>query len=186
LTERQQWLWTTRVALAKALLTNDTVHADDIDVDLPRQHQNILGATFARFVQKGWMTEVVRRKGRKRASHGRKSGIFQVTPSGRRVFAGVGGSAGRQSPRSSPDPGRPPSARKGHRPVAVPTAGKPDRRRSSPAAVGPLPASSRLPKTHDPAVRAAREDALMDRVDHFVATTTGASAWWEQQELAAA
>jgi hypothetical protein len=182
LTEREQWTWVIRVALAKKLITQDEVHVDDIDVsDVPQQHRNLIGQTFKRFLDKKWMEPTgERRASKRRSTHGRRSDVYAVTTAGRKVFAGREGNVDVASP--APSRRATPLARAAGSTSPTQQASR-GVRPSSPA---PRPPAARLPKTHDPAVRAAREDALMDRVDHFVATTTGASAWWEQQELAAA
>lgn len=138
--EKREFVWAVRLALATALLRRQPdgspalVHADDIDVDLPDEHKNILGSQCATFVRRGWMVESFRRASTRTAANGRKSGVFQITELGRQTLVGVGGgrsaagSTGGSRGNTSPDPGQnrsagdgpPPSVSRGARPDPAP------------------------------------------------------------------
>jgi hypothetical protein len=167
LTDRDMFIQALRLNIARTLLTEGTWHCDSIDFDVPHQFRNLVGTVTGGFVKRGLMTETSRRPSRKPASNGRKSGVYSLTTKGRERLSGRGAGPVTAPRRGTPLP-RP--ERKLH-PQTTPSARHLSSRRSG----------SRLPKTLDPAVKAAREDALVKAFEDFEATTVGAE-WLPVQD----
>lgn len=90
-------------ALLEALFAGQ-LHADDLaDLELPPEHLNLIGTRIARLVNKRLIHEVGRRKGTSPASNGRKSGMYELTPKGRKLMPATVGvrAEGRGEPPSS-------------------------------------------------------------------------------------
>lgn len=163
MTERQRYAVLIRDNIKRSLSETRSWHVDQIDFEIPRQHKNLVGNLTGQFVRGGFIEEYDRRPTTKRASNARKSGVYRPTPKGLKRLAGGGADpVPRVSSGRSPRPS-------GSRPRLVSS-----------------PSRARLPHSSDPAVRAQREDAFMDAVDHFEFVTPGAISWWAQDELAVA
>ena len=95
--------WTAKVSghIAATLLATGRFHADDLaPLEIPEEHSAIAGSQTSRFVGKGWMVEVGRRKCQHKAANGRKAGIYEITDRGRKELpqlVGVGAGGGNDS-----------------------------------------------------------------------------------------
>ena len=87
--------------ILRTLLKQDTVHGDDLaGLDLPAEHLNLVGTSFARLVNKGVIERVGERTSRNKASNGRRSGIYAFTDRSKRAMSGRRGT----SPVGAPAP----------------------------------------------------------------------------------
>lgn len=85
-TYRAEYVWAVRVSLAKALLSQPEVHADDVEV--PPDARNVIGTVMASFAARKWMEETgERRTSRRRSTNARKSSVYRITDLGRRKLA---------------------------------------------------------------------------------------------------
>lgn len=117
LTEAEQLLeehkgnWTAliRDRISAVLLDTGFFHASDLlDLGIPMEHKNAIGAVTGGFVRRGLMEETgVRRSSGDEAGHARKSAVYRITELGREKLAGVrvsdAGRTGADSGHISPD-----------------------------------------------------------------------------------
>lgn len=90
LEHRREWSARIRWRIAEVLVDTGRFHADDlVDLDIPADHKNIVGASVGAAVRKGHMVETgVRRRTSDPAGHGRRSAVYEVTERGRKVLSG--------------------------------------------------------------------------------------------------
>lgn len=154
-------------AIWAALEAKGEFHADDLlQVDVPADALNAIGARVNAFVRRGYMVEIGRRKSANPASNGRKSNVYRITPAGR---ARVGVSAGVANPQGPPgnadtlndasaDPG---TERSGSDMAPLPRPGDGSDPHSQPGTVPAVPDDLQLPLGDVPmqhAERASYED----------------------------
>jgi hypothetical protein len=115
--------WTEKVSrhIAGTLLATSRFHADDLaPLEIPEVHSAIAGSQTSRFVGKGWMMEVGRRKCQHKAANGRKAGIYEITDLGRRELPKLARRGGPKSPPSAQD------AEPGVQPVGTAASSEPE------------------------------------------------------------
>lgn len=99
-TYKGEWSAAIRASITETLRRKGTWHADDlVDLGVPSEHTNCIGAQVSALVNRGFIVETGRRRAAAAASNGRKSGVFSITEKGRRELAGP--AAGAPSPRAT-------------------------------------------------------------------------------------
>lgn len=108
---RGRWSAAVRWAIAEELWRTGEFHADALlDLELPDDARNIIGAQVAAATAKGLMEATgERRKSAAKSRNAAKSAVYRITPLGRERFAGLfRESASGPSRRSPAAPSNPP------------------------------------------------------------------------------
>lgn len=94
---KPQWSAVIRDRIATVLVDTSHFHAADLlDLRVPAEHKNAIGAAVGSFVRQGLMEETgVRRSSGDEAGHARKSAVYRITELGRaKLLAGTTANSG--------------------------------------------------------------------------------------------
>lgn len=102
--ERAKAHWSAIVheGIVEALRERGEFHADDlIELGIPDEHRNVIGAQVAGVVGKRWMKKTGWRRSTAPSRHGNGAWIFELTEKGQEAIAGLGAGRGDDSRKES-------------------------------------------------------------------------------------
>jgi hypothetical protein len=95
---KNRWTAAVRQAIRETFLSKGELHADDLAaLEIPAEHQSIIGSQIARLVNRKLIVATDRRKCVHPAANGRKANVYKLTELGRKKLARI--SAGVPTPQ---------------------------------------------------------------------------------------
>jgi hypothetical protein len=83
------WSMTVRECIIEVLRGTGYYHADDLVEQVPDEYRRLISTQTAKLANQKWMVKVGERKSVVKARNAAKSGIYKLTPLGRKKLAGV-------------------------------------------------------------------------------------------------